>query len=58
MDSPEKSLPSFYYLDLKIIILKRIHARTNIGSNRDDISASQIGNNVYIGPDAKILETS
>ncbi|WP_292389244.1 serine O-acetyltransferase [Methanosarcina sp. UBA5] len=33
----------------------RIHACTNIGSNRDDISAPQIGNNVYIGPGAKIF---
>lgn len=33
----------------------RIHACTNIGSNRDDVSAPQIGNNVYIGPGAKIF---
>lgn len=33
----------------------RIHVCTNIGSNRDDISAPQIGNNVYIGPGAKIF---
>lgn len=34
----------------------RIHACTNIGSNIDGVSAPQIGNNVYIGPGAKILE--
>jgi serine O-acetyltransferase len=33
----------------------RIHACTNIGSNRSDISAPKIGNNVYIGPGAKIF---
>ncbi|AKB83655.1 serine O-acetyltransferase [Methanosarcina barkeri 3] len=33
----------------------RIHACTNIGSNRDETSAPQIGNNVYIGPGAKIF---
>ncbi|RXA18038.1 serine acetyltransferase [Methanosarcina sp. MSH10X1] len=33
----------------------RIHACTNIGSNRDGISAPQLGNNVYIGPGAKIF---
>ena len=55
MDSHGKSLHSFCYLDLKIIILKRIHACTNIGSSRDDVSAPQIGNNVYIGPGAKIF---
>ena len=55
MDSHGKSLHSFCYLDLKIIILKRIHACTNIGSSRDDVSAPQIGNNVYIGSGAKIF---
>jgi len=33
----------------------RIHACTNIGSNRGGVSAPQIGNNVYIGPGAKIF---
>jgi serine O-acetyltransferase len=33
----------------------RIHACTNVGSNRDNVSAPQIGNNVYIGPGAKIF---
>lgn len=33
----------------------RIHACTNIGSNIDGVSAPQIGNNVYIGPGAKIF---
>jgi serine O-acetyltransferase len=33
----------------------RIHTCTNIGSNRDDTSAPRIGNNVYIGPGAKIF---
>lgn len=33
----------------------RIHACTNIGSNRSGDSAPQIGNNVYIGPGAKIF---
>ena len=33
----------------------RIHACTNIGSNRNEASAPQIGNNVYIGPGAKIF---
>lgn len=33
----------------------RIHACTNIGTGRGGISAPQIGNNVYIGPGAKIF---
>ncbi|AKB56359.1 MULTISPECIES: serine O-acetyltransferase [Methanosarcina] len=33
----------------------RIHACTNIGSSRAEVSAPQIGNNVYIGPGAKIF---
>ncbi len=33
----------------------RIHACTNIGSNLDEVSAPQIGNNMYIGPGAKIF---
>jgi serine O-acetyltransferase len=33
----------------------RIHACTNIGTSRGGISAPQIGNNVYIGPGAKIF---
>jgi serine O-acetyltransferase len=33
----------------------RIHACTNIGSGRDSVSSPQIGNNVYIGPGAKIF---
>lgn len=33
----------------------RIHADTNIGSNREDTLAPKIGNNVYIGPGAKIF---
>ncbi|MFI5383030.1 MAG: serine O-acetyltransferase, partial [Methanosarcina thermophila] len=33
----------------------RIHACTNIGSNIDGVSAPQIGDNVYIGPGAKIF---
>lgn len=33
----------------------RIHACTNIGSNRDETAAPQIGKNVYIGPGAKIF---
>lgn len=33
----------------------RIHACTNIGSNRNDSLAPKIGNNVYIGPGAKIF---
>lgn len=33
----------------------RIHACTNIGSGRGGVSAPQIGNNVYIGPGAKIF---
>lgn len=33
----------------------RIHADTNIGSNREATLAPKIGNNVYIGPGAKIF---
>lgn len=33
----------------------RIHACTNIGSGKGSVSAPQIGNNVYIGPGAKIF---
>lgn len=33
----------------------RIHACTNIGTGRGGASAPQIGNNVYIGPGAKIF---
>jgi serine O-acetyltransferase len=33
----------------------RIHVCTNIGAGRNGFSAPQIGNNVYIGPGAKIF---